>query len=164
MVLLFLEPNVHLFSFNNPYGACPKCEGYGDIIGIDDDLVIPNTGLSIYENAIFPWRGESMSWYRDQLVNNSHKFDFPIHKPYFELSATQKQLIWEGNQYFEGLNSFFEELESKAYKIQNRVMLSRYRGKTKCKECRGKRLRIEANYVKIGGATITDLVEMPLET
>ena len=160
--ITFLEPNIHLFSFNNPYGACPKCEGYGDIIGIDDDLVIPNTGLSIYENAIFPWRGESMSWYRDQLVNNSHKFDFPIHKPYFELSAEQKQLVWEGNEYFEGLNSFFEELESKAYKIQNRVMLSRYRGKTKCKVCHGKRLRVEANYVKINGSTITDLVEMPL--
>ena len=160
--ITFLEPNVHLFSFNNPYGACPKCEGYGDIIGIDDDLVIPNTGLSIYENAIFPWRGESMSWYRDQLVNNSHKFDFPIHKPYFELSPEQKQLIWDGNQYFEGLNSFFAELESKAYKIQNRVMLSRYRGKTKCKTCNGKRLRVEVNYVKINGATITDLVEMPL--
>ena len=160
--ITFLEPNVHLFSFNNPYGACPKCEGYGDIIGIDDDLVIPNTGLSIYENAIFPWRGESMSWYRDQLVNNSHKFNFPIHKPYFELSDEQKQLIWDGNKYFEGLNSFFAELESKAYKIQNRVMLSRYRGKTKCKTCNGKRLRIEANYIKINGATITDLVEMPL--
>ncbi|RZV68271.1 MAG: excinuclease ABC subunit A, partial [Flavobacteriaceae bacterium] len=128
----FLEPNVHLFSFNNPYGACPKCEGYGDIIGIDADLVIPNTALSVYENAIFAWRGESMSWYRDQLVNNSHKFDFPIHKPYFELSDKQKQLIWEGNDYFEGLHAFFAELESKAYKIQNRVMLSRYRGKTKC--------------------------------
>ena len=124
--ITFLEPNVHLFSFNNPYGACPKCEGYGDVIGIDEDLVIPNTGLSIYENAIFPWRGESMSWYRDQLVNNSHKFDFPIHKPYFQLSAAQKQLVWDGNQYFEGLNSLFAELESKAYKIQNRVMLSRY--------------------------------------
>ncbi len=161
--ITFLEPNVHLFSFNNPYGACPKCEGYGDIIGIDDDLVIPNTGLSVYENAIFPWRGESMSWYRDQLVNNSHKFDFPIHKPFFELSKAQKQLIWTGNKHFEGLNSFFAELESKAYKIQNRVMLSRYRGKTKCKTCNGKRLRVEANYVKIAGATITDLVEMPLD-
>ena len=159
----FLEPNIHLFSFNNPYGACPKCEGYGDIIGIDDDLVIPNSGLSVYENAIFPWRGESMSWYKDQLVNNSHKFDFPIHKPYFKLSATQKQLIWDGNEYFEGLNSFFAELEAKAYKIQNRVMLSRYRGKTKCKTCNGKRLRKEANYVKINNSTITDMVEMPLE-
>ncbi|MFT7051486.1 MAG: excinuclease ABC subunit A [Psychroserpens sp.] len=161
--MIFLEPNPHLFSFNNPYGACPKCEGYGDVIGIDDDLVIPNTGLSVYENAIFPWRGDSMGWYRDQLVNNSHKFDFPIHKPFFELSKAQKQLIWEGNQYFEGLNSFFAELESKAYKIQNRVMLSRYRGKTKCTVCKGKRLRDEANYVKVANVTITDLVEMPLD-
>ena len=160
--ITFLEPNNHLFSFNNPYGACPKCEGYGDIIGIDDDLVIPNSTLSVYDNAIFPWRGESMRWYRDQLVNNSHQFEFPIHKPYFQLSPEQKQLIWDGNSYFEGLNSFFAELEAKAYKIQNRVMLSRYRGKTKCKTCNGKRLRIEANYVKICGATITDLVELPI--
>ncbi|NRD21492.1 excinuclease ABC subunit UvrA [Winogradskyella eckloniae] len=159
----FLEPNAHLFSFNNPYGACPKCEGYGDVIGIDDDLVIPNTALSVYENAIFPWRGESMSWYKDQLVNNSHHFDFPIHKPYFQLSEKHKALIWEGNQYFEGLNAFFSELESKAYKIQNRVMLSRYRGKTKCNVCLGKRLRVEANYVKINNATITDLVDLPLD-
>ncbi|GAB2768530.1 excinuclease ABC subunit UvrA [Salinimicrobium soli] len=158
----FLEPNVHLFSFNNPYGACPKCEGYGDVIGIDEDLVIPNTGLSIYENAIFPWRGESMSWYRDQLVNNSHKFDFPIHKPYYELTQEQKDLVWNGNKYFEGLNQFFAFLESKAYKIQNRVMLSRYRGKTRCQVCKGKRLRPEANYVKVGGATITELVEKPI--
>ncbi|WP_055445840.1 excinuclease ABC subunit UvrA [Lacinutrix mariniflava] len=161
--ITFLEPNVHLFSFNNPYGACPKCEGYGDVIGIDDDLVIPNTALSVYENAIFPWRGESMSWYRDQLVNNSHHFEFPIHKPYFELKQKDKDLIWTGNKYFEGLKTFFAELESKAYKIQNRVMLSRYRGKTKCKICNGKRLRPEANYVKIAGATLTDLVEMPLD-
>ncbi|MBR9914965.1 MAG: excinuclease ABC subunit UvrA [Algicola sp.] len=161
--MTFLEPNPHLFSFNNPYGACPKCEGYGDVIGIDEDLVIPNTGLSVYDNAVFPWRGESMSWYRDQLVNNSHKFDFPIHKPFFELTDSQKQLIWEGNEYFEGLNDFFAELESKAYKIQNRVMLSRYRGKTKCTVCKGKRLRVEANNVKINKVTITDLVEMPLD-
>ena len=159
----FLEPNAHLFSFNNPYGACPKCEGYGDVIGIDDDLVIPNTALSVFENAVFPWRGESMSWYKDQLVNNSHKFDFPIHKPYFQLSKAQKALIWKGNQYFEGLDSFFSELESKAYKIQNRVMLSRYRGKTKCNVCKGKRLRDEANYVKVDDATITDLVDLPLD-
>lgn len=161
--LTFLEPNVHLFSFNNPYGACPKCEGYGDVIGIDAELVIPNTALSVYENAIFPWRGESMSWFRDQLVNNSHKFDFPIHKPYYQLTDAQKQLIWDGNKYFEGLNSFFAELESKAYKIQNRVMLSRYRGKTKCSVCHGKRLRPEANYVRINDVTITDLVTMPLD-
>ena len=161
--MTFLEPNVHLFSFNNPYGACPNCEGYGDVIGIDEDLVIPNTGLSIYENAIFPWRGESMSWYRDQLVNNSHKFNFPIHKPYFELTDEQKELVWNGNQYFEGLNQFFAFLESKAYKIQNRVMLSRYRGKTRCSVCKGKRLRPETNYVKVGGATITELVEKPID-
>ncbi|NNL81651.1 MAG: excinuclease ABC subunit UvrA [Flavobacteriaceae bacterium] len=158
----FLEPNIHLFSFNNPYGACPKCEGYGDIIGIDESLVVPNTALSVFENAIFPWRGESMSWYRDQLVNNSHNFDFPIHRPYYELSDEEKQLIWDGNEHFQGLNQFFAELESKAYKIQNRVMLSRYRGKTKCNLCNGKRLREEAGYVKIGGLMITDLVEMPL--
>ena len=161
--ILFLEPNVHLFSFNNPYGACPTCEGYGDVIGVDADLVIPNTALSIYENAIFPWRGESMSWYRDQLVNNAYKFDFPIHKPWFELSEEQKQLIWEGNSYFEGLNSFFSYLESKSYKIQNRVMLSRYRGKTKCSTCKGKRLRPEAGYVKINNVAIQELVELPLD-
>ncbi|NER13824.1 excinuclease ABC subunit UvrA [Leptobacterium flavescens] len=158
----FPEPNVHLFSFNNPFGACSKCEGYGDVIGIDENLVIPNTALSVYENAVFPWRGESMSWYRDQLVNNAYKFDFPIHKPWFELSEEQKQLVWDGNEHFEGLNDFFSFLEEKSYKIQNRVMLSRYRGKTRCIECKGKRLRPEANYVKIGGKTITDLVEMPL--
>jgi excinuclease ABC subunit A len=158
----FLEPNIHLFSFNNPYGACPKCEGYGDVIGIDKALVVPNTTLSIYENAIFPWRGESMSYYRDLLVNNSHKFDFPIHKPYFELNDAQKELIWTGNQYFEGLNAFFKELESKSYKVQNRVMLSRYRGKTKCNACEGKRLRKEANYVKIDGRSITELVALPI--
>lgn len=158
----FLEPNIHLFSFNNPYGACPKCEGYGDVIGIDETLVFPNTSLSVYENAIYPWRGESMSWYRDQLVNNSHHFNFPIHKPFFELSEKHKQLIWDGNEHFTGLNEFFADLEASAYKIQNRVMLSRYRGKTKCTICNGKRLRKEANYVKISDKAITDLVEMPI--
>jgi excinuclease ABC subunit A len=158
----FLEPNVHLFSFNNPYGACPTCEGYGSIIGIDSDLVVPNTALSIYENAIFPWRGESMGWYRDQLVNNAYKFDFPIHKPFFELTEEQKQLIWEGNSYFTGLHDFFTELEEKNYKIQNRVMLSRYRGKTKCPVCKGKRLRPEANYIKIAHQTLSDLVDLPI--
>tara|TARA_R110000823_G_scaffold311448_1_gene437088 strand:+ start:99822 stop:102599 length:2778 start_codon:yes stop_codon:yes gene_type:complete len=160
--MVFMEPNVHLFSFNNPYGACPTCEGYGDVIGIDEDLVIPNTALSIYENAIFPWRGESMSWYRDQLVNNAYKFDFPIHKPWFQLTDDQKQLVWDGNKYFEGLNSFFSFLESKSYKIQNRVMLSRYRGKTRCTTCKGKRLRPEAGYVKINNTAIQELVELPL--
>jgi excinuclease ABC subunit A len=160
--MTFLEPNIHLFSFNNPYGACPTCEGYGSVIGIDTDLVVPNTALSVYENGIFPWRGDSMGWYRDQLVNNSHKFDFPIHKPYFELLEEQKALIWEGNKYFMGLNDFFKELEEKNYKIQNRVMLSRYRGKTKCHTCKGKRLRAEATYVKIAGKNISDLVDLPI--
>ena len=160
---VFLEPNTHLFSFNNPYGACPKCEGYGDVIGIDESLVIPNTSLSIYENAVFPWRGDSMKFFRDQLVNNCHKFDFPIHKPYFELDTKHQQLLWTGNIYFTGLNDFFSELEAKAYKVQNRVMLSRYRGKTKCSICKGKRLRTEANYVKVSGASITDLVELSLK-
>ncbi|WP_109301131.1 excinuclease ABC subunit UvrA [Aquimarina sp. AU474] len=158
----FLEPNVHLFSFNNPYGACPTCEGYGDVIGIDEDLVLPNTALSVYEGAVFPWRGDSMGWYKDQLVNSAYKFDFPIHKPYFELSEEHKDLLWNGNEYFEGIHSFFKELESKAYKIQNRVMLSRYRGKTKCTTCKGRRLRLESNYVKVSDATLTDLVEKPL--
>ncbi|MFD2098728.1 excinuclease ABC subunit UvrA [Flagellimonas iocasae] len=159
----FLEPNVHLFSFNNPYGACPKCEGYGDVIGIDEDLVIPNTALSVYENAVFPWRGESMGWYRDQLVNSAYKFDFPIHKPWFELSEEQKQLVWDGNEHFIGIHKFFEQLEEKSYKIQNRVMLSRYRGKTKCTVCKGKRLRKEANYVKVGDKSISDLIELPIK-
>lgn len=161
--ITFLEPNIHLFSFNNPYGACPKCEGYGNVIGIDEELVVPNTALSVYENAIYPWRGESMGWYRDQLVNNSHHFDFPIHKPFFELSQEHKDLIWKGNKYFVGLDAFFQELEEKNYKIQNRVMLSRYRGKTKCNVCKGKRLRPEANYVLVGGKTISDLVDLPIK-
>ena len=161
--ITFLEPNIHLFSFNNPYGACPTCEGYGNIIGIDNELVIPNTALSVYENAIFPWRGESMGWYRDQLVNNAYKFDFPIHKPYFELTEEQKELIWKGNSYFTGLDDFFKDLEEKNYKIQNRVMLSRYRGKTKCTTCKGKRLRKEANYITIGGQTISELVDMSIK-
>jgi len=161
--LTFLEPNVHLFSFNNPYGACPVCEGYGNIIGIDAELVVPNTSLSVFENAIFPWRGESMSWFRDELVNHAYKFDFPIHKPYFQLTDEQKELIWTGNKYFQGLNDFFKELEEKNYKIQNRVMLSRYRGKTKCNTCKGKRLRVEASYVKINGKTVSDLVDLPIK-
>lgn len=161
--ITFLEPNIHLFSFNNPYGACPTCEGYGNIIGIDTELVVPNTALSVFENAIFPWRGESMSWYRDQLVNNAYKFDFPIHKPYFELTEAQQDLIWKGNSYFTGLDDFFAELEAKNYKIQNRVMLSRYRGKTKCPTCKGKRLRKEANYIYVGGKTISELVDLPIK-
>lgn len=159
----FLEPNVHLFSFNNPYGACPTCNGYGNIIGIDEDLVIPNTALSVYEDAILPWRTESFEEYKSALIDNAFKFDFPIHKPYFELTEAQKQLLWEGNKYFTGLNDYFKHLEEKTYKIQYRVMLSRYRGKTKCTDCQGKRLRKEASFVKISDTTITDLVNLPLD-
>ncbi len=161
--LNFVEPNVHLFSFNNPFGACPTCEGYGDVIGIDEELVIPNTALSVYDNAIFPWRGESMGWYRDQLINNAYKVDFPIHKPWFELTAKQQKLVWDGNKDFDGLHTFFSFLESKSYKIQNRVMLSRYRGKTRCNTCNGRRLRAEAEFVQVGGVAIQDLVELPID-
>ena len=161
--ITFLEPNVHLFSFNNPYGACPVCEGYGNIIGIDEELVIPNTSLSVFQNAIYPWRGESMGTFRDMLVNSAYKFDFPVHKPYFELTDAQKDLVWKGNSMFTGLHDFFSELESKNYKIQNRVMLSRYRGKTKCHACKGKRLRPEANNIKVGGQTISGLVDLPIK-
>ncbi len=160
--ITFLEPSVHLFSFNNPFGACPKCDGYGNVIGIDSELVFGNTALSVYDGAVFAWRGESMDYYRQQLVNNAYKFDFPIHRPYFELTEEEKNLLWTGNKYFTGLNDFFKELEEKSYKIQNRVMLSRYRGKTKCNVCNGKRLRNEANYVKINGKSISELVDLPI--
>ncbi len=159
----FTEPNEHLFSFNNPLGACPKCDGYGDVIDIDEDLVIPNTGLSIYENAIAPWRGDTLGWYKDQLIQYANKFDFPIHRPYFKLSDEQKNILWNGNQYITGINEFFSKVESKAYKIQNRVLLSRYRGKTRCKVCGGKRLKPEANYVKINGKSISELVDLPID-
>lgn len=161
--LSFYEPNTHFFSFNNPYGACPTCEGYGNVIGIDEDLVIPNTGLSIYDDAIFPFRSDSYKHYKEELIAQAYKFDIPIHKPWFELTEQQKQLVWEGNKNFYGINHFFKALEEKSYKIQNRVMLSRYRGKTTCTECYGKRLRKEADYVKVGDATISDLVTMPLD-
>ena len=159
----FLKPTEHLFSFNNPYGACSNCNGYGDIMGIDPELVIPNTGLSVYEECIAPWRGQKLSKYKDLLVNNSQKFNFPIHRPYFKLSEIEKKLIWEGNEHFKGINFFFSKLEKKMYKIQNRVMLSRYRGRTKCNECNGTRLRKEAEYVKINGSSISDLVNLPIE-
>ncbi|MBP8792743.1 MAG: excinuclease ABC subunit UvrA [Lutibacter sp.] len=159
----FLEPNTHLFSFNNPYGACPACEGYGNIIGIDEDLVIPNTALSIYEDCILPWKSDSFASFKNNLINNAYKFDIPIHKPWFELSDIQKQLIWKGNSTFSGLNAFFKELEEQSYKIQYRVMLSRYRGKTKCTECGGKRLRSEAENVLISGVNISSLVDLPID-
>jgi len=161
--MTFLEPNVHFFSFNNPYGACNKCEGYGNIIGVDRDLVIPNTSLSIYDDAILPWKSESFKPYKDDLVLNAYKFDFPIHKPIFELTEAQHELLWTGNKYFNGLNDFFKYLEEKSYKIQYRVMLSRYRGKTKCSSCEGKRLRTETTYVKVHGKDLTQLVDLPID-
>jgi len=158
----FLEPNTHLFSFNNPYGACPTCEGYGNVIGVDEDLVIPNTALSIYEDAILPWKTDSFNHYKNDLITHAYKFNIPIHKPWFELSETQKNLIWDGNNSFNGLSHFFKHLEEKSYKIQYRVMLSRYRGKTKCTTCKGKRLREETNFVKINTKNISELVDLPL--
>ena len=159
----FEEPSVNMFTFNNPYGACKRCEGFGSIIGIDEDLVIPNKGLSVYEGAIACWKGEKMGEWKDQLIRTASKFDFPVHKPYYALSAEQKQLLWTGNEYFQGLNDFFQELEEQTYKIQYRVMLSRYRGKTPCPECNGTRLRKDANYVKVAVKSISELVLMPLD-
>ncbi|WP_199121229.1 excinuclease ABC subunit UvrA [Pedobacter sp. ASV28] len=160
----FEEPTPNFFSFNNPYGACKRCEGYGNIIGIDEDLVIPDKSKSIYDNAIAPWRGEKMGEWLKQFVKNADKFDFPIHRSYSELTAQQQQLLWTGNKYFRGLDEFFKELEEQTYKIQYRVMLSRYRGKTTCPDCKGTRLRKDASYVKIGGRSILELVLMPLST
>ena len=159
----FIEPSPHLFSFNNPLGACPDCEGYGDLIGIDHDLVIPNTGLSIFEDAVAPWRSLSASRYKKKLIDTASLFDFPIHKPYFQLSEEHKEVLWQGNKYFKGIHTFFQRLEKKNYKIQNRVMLSRYRGRTTCTSCQGKRLRKETQYVKINGKSINNLVDMPVD-
>ncbi|HQT22813.1 MAG: excinuclease ABC subunit A [Sphingobacteriales bacterium 17-39-43] len=161
--LRFEEPSPNFFSFNNPFGACKRCEGYGKIIGIDEDLVIPDKSKSVYDGAIAPWRGEKMGEWLNKLVKSALKFDFPIHRSYNQLSAEQKRLLWTGNEYFSGLDDFFKELETQTFKIQYRVMLSRYRGKTNCPECLGSRLRQDASYVKIAGHSITDIVLMPLD-
>ena len=161
--ITFEEPSVNLFSFNNPFGACKKCEGFGSVIGIDEDLVFPDKSLSVYQGAVAPWKGEKMGQWKDLFILNAHKFDFPVHKPYFNLSREQQDLLWTGNEHFEGINDFFRQVEEQTYKIQYRVMLSRYRGKTVCPDCRGTRLRKDANYVKISGKSISDLVLMPLE-
>lgn len=158
----FEEPDVNFFTFNNPIGACKTCEGFGSIIGIDPDLVIPNKSLSVYDNAVACWNGETMSYYKKQLIKNSHKFNFPVHKPIADLNKSQIDLLWKGNEHFEGINDFFKMLERESYKIQYRVMLARYRGKTTCPDCRGTRLRKDANYVKIADKNITDLVLMPV--
>lgn len=158
----FTEPTTHFFSFNNPLGACKNCDGFGSVIGIDEYLVIPNKNLSIYDNAIMCWRGEKMQKWKNELIFSANKFDFPIHKPYYELTSKQKDLLWTGNKHFKGLNDFFKMIESKSHKIQYRVMLSRYRGKTTCPECKGTRLRKDASYVKISNHSIIDLVLKPI--
>jgi excinuclease ABC subunit A len=158
----FIEPSEYLFNFNNPVGACPLCEGYGKIIGIDENLVVPDQNLSVYDDAIVCWKGETMKTWKERLISSAHLFDFPVHKPYYQLSAEQRNLLWNGNRYFYGINRFFKHLEEKKYKIQYRVLLSRYRGKTKCPECLGARLRKEAGYVRVGGKNIQDLVSLPI--
>ena len=158
----FSEPSVNMFSFNSPIGACPRCEGYGKILGIDENLVIPNKSLSVYEDAVMCWRGEKMSEWKKDLLRNAHKVNFPVHTPYYELKPAEKDLLWNGCSHFAGINDFFTYLESKKYKIQNRVMIARYTGKTVCPDCHGTRLKPEASYVKICGKSITELVEMPI--
>lgn len=161
--MTFEVPSVHLFSFNNPYGACKTCEGFGKIIGIDEDKVIPNKSLSVYEGAIFPWRSKTMKRWVNPLITHGSDFNFPIHRPYKDLTETQKKLLWTGNKFFKGLDDFFEQLRTQAHKIQYRVLLSRYRGKTDCPSCRGTRLRKDASYVKVGGKSVTELLLMPIE-
>ncbi|MHA7099248.1 excinuclease ABC subunit UvrA [Roseivirga pacifica] len=161
--ILFEEPSVNLFTFNNPYGACKRCEGFGKILGIDKDLVIPDKSLSVYDGAIAPWRSETMRKWVQPLLKHGIEFDFPIHRAYNELTKAEQELLWTGNKYFKGLNEFFEHLESKTHKIQYRVLLSRYRGRTDCPECKGTRLRGDASYVKINDSSITDLVLLPIE-
>ena len=159
----FLEPSPQLFNFNNPYGACPTCEGFGRVMGIDHDKVIPDQSKSVYEGAVACWRGEKYGQWLDWLLEQAHKFDFPVHTPYQDLSRDEQKLLWKGNEYFDGINAFFTELEEKTYKIQNRVMLARYRGRTVCPECEGGRLRKEASYVKINNRHISELVFMPID-
>jgi excinuclease ABC subunit A len=160
--MVFEEPSVNFFSFNNPYGACQTCEGFGSVLGIDPDLVIPDKSLTVYEGAVAPWRSDKMNEWLQPLVKNGIRFDFPIHRPYNELTEAEQELLWTGNKYFEGLNDFFRHIQGQTHKIQYRVMLSRYRGRTTCPECRGSRLRKDASYVKVNGKSITDLVLMPI--
>lgn len=161
--IVFNEPNQEMFSFNSPVGACPRCEGYGSIIGVDEDLVIPDQNLSIYDDAVMPWRGEKMSKWKDDVIMKASIVDFPVHRPYMDLTEEQKALLWDGCEHFAGIHEFFEYLDSKKYKIQYRVMLSRYRGKTTCPDCKGRRLRKEADYVKIDNHSLSDLVEMSVD-
>ena len=158
----FETPTEQFFNFNSPLGACPHCNGFGKVIGIDEDLVIPNKSLSVYDNAVACWRGEVMGEWKKMVVFNAAKCKFPIHKPYEELSEEQKRMLWNGTAYFEGINSFFKFIESQQYKVQYRVMLARYRGRTTCPECKGARLRKEAQWIKVGGKSISDLLTMPI--
>ncbi len=158
----FEVPSEHMFTFNNPVGACPECEGFGNVIGIDEDLVIPNKSLSVFEDAIACWKGDKMKVWKERLIHSAHQFNFPVHKPYFELSQEERELLWTGNRHFKGLNAFFKHVEEKQYKIQYRVMLSRYRGKTTCPSCKGTRLKKEASWVKVGEKSIHELVVLPI--
>lgn len=160
--IVFEEPVPNLFSFNNPFGACPTCEGFSQVLGIDEDLVIPNKRLSIYEGAIAPWKGEKLGWWKEQFIKAAKRFDFPIHKPIMDLTKEQYQTLWQGNTFAQGINDFFREVEANLYKVQYRVLLSRYRGRTTCPDCHGYRLRKEALYVKVGGMHIGELCEMPV--
>jgi len=160
--MAFTEPSIHLFSFNNPVGACPTCEGFGSVMGVDEELVIPNQTLSVYEGAVAPWKGETMGKWKDKFIVGAASAGFPVHRPYMDLTAEEKALLWKGGKGFKGIDAFFKHLESKTYKIQFRVMLSRYRGRTKCSTCEGTRLKPEAAYVKIGGVALHELVELPL--
>lgn len=161
--LSFIEPSLHFFSFNSPIGACPTCEGYGKVLGIDENLVIPDKNLSIYEDAVIAWKGDKMSEWKHYFIKQSEKLEFPIHRPYYQLTKEQKRILWEGRDNWKGIDGFFRMMEENTYKIQYRVMLSRYRGKTTCPKCKGKRLKEETNYVKIGGKSISDLVDLPLD-
>ncbi|HEY4290265.1 MAG TPA: excinuclease ABC subunit UvrA [Puia sp.] len=160
--ITFEEPVPNLFSFNNPFGACPTCEGFSQVLGIDADLVIPDKRLSVYEGAVAPWKGEKLVWWKDQFVKAAKKFDFPIHKPIIDLTKQQYKILWEGNDHVQGINDFFAEVERNLYKVQYRVLLSRYRGRTECPECKGYRLRKEALYVKVGDRHIGELCEIPV--
>lgn len=161
--MVFEEPDPHLFNFNNPYGACPKCEGFGRVMGIDENKVFPDHNLSVFEGAVGPWKGETATKYLDPLIQSAHEFDFPIHKAYKNLSEQERELLWKGNEYFRGLDEYFSDLQKKSYKIQNRIILSRFRGRARCPECKGDRLRKEALYVRIDGKNIAELARMPID-
>lgn len=160
--MVFEEPNDLMFSFNSPAGACPVCEGFGKVLGLDPDLIVPNKSLSVYDDAIVCWRGPKMSEWKNRLVENAAAFDFPVFKPWYQLNESQKRLVWTGNKYFQGLDDFFRMVESNQYKVQYRVMLARYRGKTVCPDCKGTRLKKEASYVKVGGRSISELVDLSI--